>query len=197
MTDIPYGYCHCGCGEKTKLATQTWAKHGWIKGQPLKYILHHMTHERKMPIEDRFWSKVNIGDPDECWEWQAARTRLGYGAFSVRHATARPAHIIAYELICGEITNGLEVCHTCDNPPCCNPNHLFLGTHKENMEDMANKGRSVSGIKSHLSRHSEDSIIKVRELFDSGIGITDISRQTGIPVVTVWNVSHRKTWKHI
>lgn len=88
----------------------------------------------------RFWSKVCKGNPDECWEWQAARGYFGYGVFSIR-SRLLPAHRYAYELVHGAIPQGWQVCHVCDNPPCVNPSHLWLGTAKANAQDMARKGR--------------------------------------------------------
>lgn len=90
---------------------------------------------------ERFWSKVDrSGGEDACWEWQAGTFGGGYGKFWIGFRLIR-AHRFAWQIVNGEIPNGLEVCHDCDNPPCCNPKHLFPGTHQDNMGDMANKGR--------------------------------------------------------
>jgi len=104
-------------------------------------------------IEERFWIKVDIQGPDDCWEWRAGRDDQDRGCFNpgVGLPTAR-AHKFAYELVKGPIPQGLCVCHTCDNPPCCNPNHLFPGTRSDNMQDMMRKGRKdMSG--EHQPRH--------------------------------------------
>lgn len=91
-----------------------------------------------------FLAQVAVGDPDECWEWQGSRSNLGYGAVAVRGTGYGPtgAHRVAYGIANGGIPDGMYVCHSCDNPPCCNPNHLFVGTHRDNMRDMDEKGRS-------------------------------------------------------
>ena len=96
-------------------------------------------------LSERFWSKVDRGGDDECWEWQAAAALTDpdyqYGAFGVPGRGPILSHRMAWELTHGEITEGLHVCHHCDNPPCCNPRHLFLGTRSDNMQDMLRKGR--------------------------------------------------------
>jgi hypothetical protein len=86
----------------------------------------------------RFWNKVN--KTKKCWEWLATKNNKGYGRIQV-NGKSRLAHRISYGLKNGEIPRGLEVLHKCDNPLCVNPKHLFLGTHKDNLQDMAKKGR--------------------------------------------------------
>lgn len=92
------------------------------------------------PIRKRFWKKVIILGCDECWIWTSSRHRQGYGTFSINNE-CNLAHRVAFELRFGKISDGLDVLHSCDNPPCVNPYHLFLGTHNDNMRDMIKKGR--------------------------------------------------------
>ncbi len=106
------------------------------------------------PLTDRFWEKVDKRGPDECWEWTAGRAtstlwtkgkpKFDYGIFhrgSEDEYQAVQAHRMSWELHNGSIPDSLFVCHTCDNPPCVNPGHLFLGTHLDNMRDRKAKGR--------------------------------------------------------
>lgn len=121
----------------------------------------------KQTLEERFWSKVDIRSPFECWPWLAAVRRKdeGYGAFWLngRH---QPASRIAYSLAFKDVPVGLHVCHHCDNPSCCNPEHLFLGTNADNAHDRDSKGRTATGDKNRTTAwnfHEKD-VILIRNL---------------------------------
>lgn len=100
----------------------------------------------KPTLEERFWAKVDrTGGPDACWEWRGARKPRGYGNL-VSSGRYTSSHRTAYELAHGPIPDGMCVMHRCDNPPCCNPGHLHLGTHADNMAEMVTRGRSKGAI---------------------------------------------------
>lgn len=92
-------------------------------------------------VEQRFNKKYLINEDTDCWEWQNATNNIGYGMFRWSSGKMRTAHRASYELHIGPIPEGLVVCHTCDNPKCVNPEHLWTGTMKDNAQDMIAKGR--------------------------------------------------------
>lgn len=102
----------------------------------------------------RFWTKVNIKNIEDCWEWNAFKTKkFGYGAFRL-NGRMHNAHRISWLLSRGEIPAGICVLHKCDNPPCVNPAHLFLGTQADNVKDCKAKGRTqrYNAKKSHCPK---------------------------------------------
>ncbi len=97
-------------------------------------------------VEERFNKKYLINEDTDCWEWTAALNNIGYGMFRWATGKMRTAHRASYELHKGPIPAGLSVCHSCDNPKCVNPEHLWAGTMKDNFDDMVSKGRAKLGL---------------------------------------------------
>jgi hypothetical protein len=143
---------------------------------------------------ERFWSKVK--KTDGCWEWTAARDGAGYGYFKLE-GECQLAHRVAYRLARGSISEGAHVCHHCDNPGCVNPDHLFLGTHQDNMDDKTRKGRAQGarpGETHHLAKLTEE---RVREIRQAEGTQQQIAIRFGISRSQVSNIRTRRQWKHI
>jgi len=195
--EIPYGYCHCGCGQKTWIPTKTQTKNGWVKGQPVKFVGGH--GKRKAgSLADAFWLNVTPDNPNECWEWQSGLNSAGYGQLYYRRQQHK-THRLSYELHYGPIPNGFDVCHKCDNRRCCNPHHLFLGTRSENTLDMYQKGRNraVKGEQCHRAKLIESDIPVIRDFYNHGMTQTAIAQKYGVSQPTIRAVVFRKSWKHI
>jgi hypothetical protein len=114
-------------------------------------------------VEERFNKKYLINEDTDCWEWQNATNNIGYGMFRWSTGKMRTAHRASYELHKGPIPTGLSVCHSCDNPKCVNPDHLWVGTRKDNYDDMVSKGRRYvhpKGFKHALGTCKHCGIVK-------------------------------------
>ena len=149
---------------------------------------------------DRFWSRVDMsGGPGACWPWTLSCYTAGYGQvwWEGRH---RGAHVVAFAITTGSLPAN-HVLHRCDNPPCCNPAHLFEGTHDDNMADMVQKGRQHNELK--VSRGSangravldEDRVRELRELAAQGAGHANLARQFGISDTHVRRVVRKVAWR--
>ena len=125
-------------------------------------------------LEERFWRKVDFRYSDGCWTWNAST--IGYPPFEYGHFNGSTAHRYSYQLHHGDIPEGMFVCHTCDNPLCINPKHLFLGTAKDNSQDRINKGRPGSlGI-------TPAKVSRAIFLYKQGEPLAAIQKATTIPL---------------
>jgi hypothetical protein len=146
------------------------------------------------PIPERFWPKVDqSGGPDACWPYTGVRNHRGYGQFTVgRVEGQKPASRIALELTLGrQLEPGELACHTCDNPPCCNPAHLWLGTNSENMIDAGRKGRIFG------QRLSEDDVRELRYLWSQGWNGPQLSLRFGIDPATALRIGRGVQRRHV
>lgn len=151
--------------------------------------------QQARPAADRFWPKVDVRGVDECWEWAGARKENGYGKFIGLGESY--AHRVAYRLHHGDIAAGLYVCHTCDNPPCVNPAHLFLGTSRDNQLDCESKGRRKPrvGTETKASRLTDAQVREARLVVDGEISA--LARSFGVHPSTLLAIRHGRTWRHV
>lgn len=124
---------------------------------------------------------------------------MGYGEFSIsRFSSNQLAHRVSYQIYIGEIPKGLFVLHKCDNPKCVNPDHLFLGTQKDNVHDMYKKERdSVKGIDSHFSKLDEEKVLLIRKEYSYGMSQRELSEMFNVDPSNISYIVNRKSWKHI
>lgn len=140
------------------------------------------------------WKRVAVGAPDACWEWTGYRLPSGYGQMALG-GVAINAHRVAFEDAAGITPGGLYVCHSCDNPPCCNPAHLFLGTPTENRRDCAEKRRDSRGERHHAAKLTEREVREIRRLVD--ISSSALARRFGVSRRLVRMVRNREVWRHV
>ena len=123
-------------------------------------------------------------DNKGCWIWQLNRNQCGYGAFKKEGKTLS-THRESYKAFKGRIPENMCVCHTCDNPPCINPDHLFLGTHGDNMRDMSRKGRQVTKLKNVM-------VYDIIESMNGLCPIKDCAELVGVSNSYVWGIWNRR-----
>lgn len=136
--------------------------------------------------------------PNGCWVWMRGKSSRGYGYYGGR-GNVRGAHRVSYELYKGNIPSGMYVCHTCDNPPCVNPAHLFVGTPSDNTSDASAKGRlkTAKGSAHASAKLTEQSVLELRELRKNGMMGKDLAAKYGICLRRVWRIVHREAWNHV
>lgn len=154
---------------------------------------------------ERFWSKVRItNNPNDCWEWQASGLEKGYGTFYVNKKKYL-SHRVSWQMAFGKIPEGLKVLHECDNPKCVNPLHLFLGTQKDNMEDMTEKGRRASadkirnpGEKNGSHKLTAGQVQVIRNKYSSGgTSHRKLAKEMNIGTTQISRILKHESWKDL
>jgi hypothetical protein len=143
---------------------------------------------------ERFWSKVQVGSESECWPWTGAIGHTGHGKFKDRSYHTVNAHRYAYEQRNGSPA-GYVVRHTCDNPACCNPAHLVLGEHIDNVADRVRRNRSANGERNGRAKLNRQQVEVIRQRRANGETLAAIGKVYGIDPSTVRNVAIGRNWK--
>lgn len=157
-----------------------------------------------LTTEERFWLKVDIKAPDDCWEWKEGLYSDGYGFFNMPKTESSKrrgygAHVFAWMLTHNEMSNGYDICHHCDNPPCCNPGHLFKGTRLDNMRDCKSKGRynSPRGEATAFAKLNDEKVREIRRRRNAGELFKTIAASMGIAMNTARTAYHGISWRHV
>jgi hypothetical protein len=155
-------------------------------------------YERK--VIDRFWSKVDLKDETECWNFKGAKNRYGYGLFKHNRFSYK-AHRFAWILTYGEIPKNMCVCHKCDNRSCVNPSHLFVGTRQDNVRDMVKKNRH-----NHAHNYGElngnhklttKNVLEIKIMIKNGHPPKTIAGIFGVHPSAIYKISYNENWSHI
>jgi len=172
-----------------------------------KRLVQDRINRLQKTYSERFWKRIKTGNPDECWPWSGAHNEHGYGSVC-KDGVLRKAHRVAWELTFGKIPEGKWVLHKCDNPPCCNPNHLYIGTIVENTKDAIERKRFRSGdqhwMKKHIGSANPNTKLKeetvrlvLLEASQKLLNANQISKKFNIPRTTLRRIIDRVTWKHV
>ncbi len=157
---------------------------------------------KQPPLEIRFWSKVDKRGPDDCWPWTAAvrNAKEGYGAFWL-HGRHQPANRVALLLSGVPVPDGMVACHKCDNPRCCNPAHLFVGTPKANNDDKVSKQRQAAGRRHGCAKLTPAQVAEIRSYRPPGVkqmkkGIAEaLAKKFGVSVPYISELQTRNWGK--
>jgi hypothetical protein len=148
----------------------------------------------RQKLEDRFKNFVMPEPNSGCWLWMGGENRQGYGQIGNGNGKDVRAHRVSWEIHYGPIPDGLDVLHKCDNPPCVNPQHLFLGTPQDNMDDCCKKKRQAYGSRNFKAKLADADVIKIRQ--DTRFA-KEIAISFGVSTNTIDSIRENRTWKHI
>jgi hypothetical protein len=150
---------------------------------------------------EQFWTKVDKNGPDGCWLWIGAKHKRGYGACGAKAYGDCRAHRVAWRYLRGEIPDDKELCHRCDNKLCVNPDHIFLGTHHENMLDAKAKKRHTFGVKNPRAMLDDEKALRILELKEQGYRRRGVAKsladEHGVGVGAIHAIWRGASWKHL
>lgn len=146
---------------------------------------------RRIPREQSLWGRVDIRGQDECWPWVGCqRQSFGYGA--IRYdGRQQSAHRVAYILTYGPVPEGLVVCHSCDNPACCNPRHLRADTQSANIREASARNRMRRYENHHNGKLTREQKVEIRQVYAAGgVTLKWLAKQYGVTPQTIWRTVH-------
>lgn len=150
--------------------------------------------------EEEFWSRIHPDLNSGCWLWAGGTHPGGYGTVKLGGRWWK-AHRLAWSLLGGSLPAGLHACHKCDTPACVNPAHIFLGTDADNAADKTRKGRGGYGVtrgeKNPRTQATDEKVVTIRALSDSGMSAPRIAAQLSLPVYVVRTIARRQGWRHV
>lgn len=192
---------HLVLGSRADNLADCRAKGRWSNKKRLENPRRGQRGPSPRPIPERFAAKVPQGAPDECWPYNGTKDPHGYGRFYVSggpNAYKPFAHRVAYQIAFGEIPDGMVVMHTCDNPPCCNPAHLRLGTLADNNRDRSEKGRGREnrqwGSDNPGARLTWDLVREIRRLYAEGVSQGKLAKQFGVNQPQISRIVRNLSW---
>jgi hypothetical protein len=165
-----------------------------------RFCSHTCFSAQRKATPEKFWARVDMsGGPDACWPWQGRYAHSGHGQVTW-YMQSLGAHRIAFLLTYGPTPDGLQTLHRCNNPPCCNPAHLYAGTPKDNVDDRTAEGyhkqRTPRGEQHALSKLTVEQVLEIRQC--QGIETTvAVAKRYGVAPITISHVWKRNTWKHV
>lgn len=187
--------CVCECGTKRIVYGETIRSGsskscGCLKSEKSAVAMKAMRMRQSGSLQDRFFSRF-VKLENGCWQWRSHTDKDGYGVLPGAHQNTR-AHRLSYEIHIGQIPEGLIVCHHCDNPGCVNPDHLFVGTSKDNAQDALQKRRNYVGEKNGRSKLTAEN---VKEILNSSLNGQQLADKFGVTRSTINNVRKGTTWQ--
>lgn len=154
-----------------------------------------------MNKEEIFWNHIDVKTPNDCWNWKMKKDRNGYGRTHLFYPNIYKktgAHQISWLLSGNSIEQGQLIRHKCNNPSCCNPTHLDVGSPKDNAMDCVNSERTLKGSKNPSSKLTEKDVKKIKETLALGKKLGAIlSKEYGVSKVVISNIKNNKTWRHV
>lgn len=199
----PRWLCHCSCGNtcivsRNELISGDAKSCGCIRKEVATEQLKNVPKKQKLNLSEEkklenaiksFWKKVK--KTSSCWNWNAS-TRSGYGQF--KYNEIKLAHRFSYFIHKGELEKDKIICHTCDNPICVNPDHLYQGTYQDNSKDAVERRRKPVGENSNLSKLKENQVV---EILSSKEGHRSLARKFGVDHQSIYRIRKGRSWKHM